>query len=137
MKLRDLAERLGCRLEGDGEIDIVRVATIQDAGPGDVTFLANPKYESALKTTRASAVLLREDAPPAPVRDAAHAPIPISRSPAPSASSPRRGGRVPGVHAMAAVAADARLGRDVSIGAFVVVGETMWRSATARSSFRT
>src|SRR5882672_2582719 len=66
MKLRELAERLACRLEGDGEIEIVRVAGIQDAGPGDLTFVANPKYLSALATTRASAVLLRDDAPGAP-----------------------------------------------------------------------
>ena len=44
MKLRELAERLACRLEGDGEIEIVRVAGIEDAGPGDLTFVANPKY---------------------------------------------------------------------------------------------
>jgi UDP-3-O-[3-hydroxymyristoyl] glucosamine N-acyltransferase len=42
VKLRDLAERLGCRLEGDGEVEIGRVAGIDNAGPGDVTFLANP-----------------------------------------------------------------------------------------------
>src|SRR5882672_8841268 len=73
MKLRDLAERLACRLDGDskiaggtgevGEIEIVRVAGIQDAGPGDLTFVANSKYLPALGTTRASAVLLRDDAP--------------------------------------------------------------------------
>ena len=45
MKLRDLAEQLACRLDGDGDIDIVRVAGIQHAQPGDLTFLANSKYE--------------------------------------------------------------------------------------------
>ena len=49
VKLRDLAERLDCRLEGDGDIEIARVAGIQDAGAGDVTFLANPKYEKLLR----------------------------------------------------------------------------------------
>ncbi len=66
MKLRDLADSLGCRLEGDGEIEIVRVAGIQDAQPGDLTFLANPKYEQALAGTRASAVILRDEANGAP-----------------------------------------------------------------------
>ena len=122
MKLRELAERLGCRLEGDGEIDIVRVATIQDAGPGELTFLANPKYESALKTTRASAVLLKDDAPAAPCA--------MLRTHDPYLAFARAVGvfapewRPPsGIHAMAAVAADARIGRDVSIGAFVSVAE--------------
>jgi UDP-3-O-[3-hydroxymyristoyl] glucosamine N-acyltransferase len=120
--LRDLAERLGCRLEGDGEIDIVRVATIQDAGPGDITFLANPKYESALKATRASAILLKDDAPPAPCA--------MLRTRDPYLAFARAVGLFapqwrpsPGVHAMAAVAANARIGRDVSIGAFVAVAE--------------
>ena len=43
MKLREIAERLECRLEGDGEIDIRRVAGIEEAGPGDLTFFTNPK----------------------------------------------------------------------------------------------
>ena len=63
MKLGELAERIGCRLDGDGAIDIVRVSGIQDAGPGDLTFVANNKYLGALDDTRASAVILREDAP--------------------------------------------------------------------------
>ena len=122
MKLRDLAERLGCRLEGDGEIDIVRVATIQDAGPGELTFLANPKYESALKTTGAAAVVLKDDAPAAPCA--------MLRTRDPYLAFARAVGlfappwRPPsGVHPMAAVAADARIGRDVSIGAFVSVAD--------------
>jgi UDP-3-O-[3-hydroxymyristoyl] glucosamine N-acyltransferase len=64
--LRELAERLECRLEGDGDVDIRRVAGIQDAGEGDITFLANTKYEKTLSATRASAVILRHEAPPAP-----------------------------------------------------------------------
>ena len=123
MKLRELAERLACRLEGDGEIEIVRVAGIDAAGPGDLTFVANPKYLPALSTTRASAVLLRDDAgaPPA---------LAVLRTADPYLSFARAVGVFapqwkpqPGVHAMAAVAGDASLGRDVSIGAFVAVGE--------------
>ena len=44
MKLKELAARLDCRLEGDGDVEIVRVAGIQDAQPGDVSFIANAKY---------------------------------------------------------------------------------------------
>ncbi len=122
MKLRELAERLGCRLEGNGDLDIRRVAGIQDAQPGDVTFLANPKYEKTLRLTRASAVILREDAPAAAcamlrTRDPYLA---FARAVALFAPAWRP---APGVHAMAAVAADAALGVDVSVGAFAVVGE--------------
>ena len=66
MKLAELAARLDCRLEGDGDVEITRVAGIHDAGPGDVTFLANRKYEKAMSMTRASAVIARDDAPGAP-----------------------------------------------------------------------
>ena len=122
MKLRDLAERLACRLDGDGEIEIVRVAGIQDAGAGDLTFVANPKYLPALATTRASAVLLRDEVPAG-----SHA---VLRTSDPYLAFARAVGLFaprwrpePGVHAMAAVAPDARLGDGVSIGAFVCVGE--------------
>lgn len=122
MKLRELAARLDCRLDGDGDIDIVRVAGIQHAEPGDVTFLANPKYERLLPDTRASAVILREEGPAAPCA--------VLRARDPYLAFARAVGLfapdwrpAPGIHALAAIAADATLGADVSIGAFVAVGE--------------
>ena len=60
MKLQEIAERLGCQLEGDGEIDIRGVAGIERAERGDLTFFANRKYASQLKTTTASAVIQGE-----------------------------------------------------------------------------
>ena len=122
MKLRDLAERLSCRLEGDGEVEIVRVAGIQHAEPGDLTFLANARYEAAVAHTRASAVLLRDGAPPAPCATL-RTPDPylaFARAVAFFAPAWRPAA---GIHALAAVAADASIGRDVSIGAFVSIGE--------------
>ena len=122
MKLSELATRLDCRLEGDGELDVTRVAGIQDAQPGDVTFLANPKYEKLLATTRATAVILKEDVPAAPcamlrARDpylafarAVSLFAPVSRP-------------APGIHALAAIAGGAHLGADVSVGPFVAIGE--------------
>jgi UDP-3-O-[3-hydroxymyristoyl] glucosamine N-acyltransferase len=122
VKLSELAERLDCRLEGDGDVDIHRVAGIQTAESGDVTFLANPKYEKALRTTRASAVILKNDAPAAPcamlrARDpylafarAVGLFAPVSRP-------------ASGVHSLAALANDVQLGAEVSLGAFVAVGD--------------
>ena len=72
MKLRDLAARLGCRLEGDGDLEIVRVAGIHDAGPGDLTFVANPKYEKALAATRRVGGDPADGRPRGAVRRAAH-----------------------------------------------------------------
>ena len=73
MKLRELAERLDCTLEGDGDIEIARIAAIEDAGPGDLTFFANPNMPLHCRHTRASAVIAAP-ASPAAVRDAARRP---------------------------------------------------------------
>ena len=122
MKLRDVAERLDCRLEGDGTIEIARVAGIGDAGPGDLTFLANPKYEKAVATTRASAVILREGAGRAPcaILYARDPYLAFARAVGLFAPASRPAA---GVHALAAVADNAKLGADVSIGPFVAIGE--------------
>jgi UDP-3-O-[3-hydroxymyristoyl] glucosamine N-acyltransferase len=63
MKLGEIAERLGCRLEGDAETEITSVAGIEEAGPGQLTFLDNRKYYPLAKTTRASAILIAPDGP--------------------------------------------------------------------------
>jgi UDP-3-O-[3-hydroxymyristoyl] glucosamine N-acyltransferase len=63
MKLADLAERLSCRLEGPPETEIHGVAGIDQANPGQITFLSNKRYIPLLKTTQASAVLIEEGAP--------------------------------------------------------------------------
>ena len=59
--LRELADRLGCVLRGDGGVEVHRVSGIEDSGPGDLTFVANPRYVPRLATTRASAVILSPD----------------------------------------------------------------------------
>lgn len=56
--LRDIAERLGAQVHGDGDCRIDHVATLAEAGPGGISFLANRRYRSQLLTTRASAVIL-------------------------------------------------------------------------------
>ncbi|HEY7615499.1 MAG TPA: LpxD N-terminal domain-containing protein, partial [Terriglobales bacterium] len=64
MKLSQLASILGARLEnGWPDTEITGVAGIEEAGPGQVTFVANPKYAAAAKTTMASAVIVGEDFP--------------------------------------------------------------------------
>jgi UDP-3-O-[3-hydroxymyristoyl] glucosamine N-acyltransferase len=57
-KLRDLAALIEGRIVGDPETEIRRMATIDQAQPGDITFLANPKYLPLLATTQASAVII-------------------------------------------------------------------------------
>jgi UDP-3-O-[3-hydroxymyristoyl] glucosamine N-acyltransferase len=122
VKLRQLAERLECRLDGDGDLDVTRVAGIQDAQPGDVTFLANSKYEKALSTTNASAVILKEGAPAAPCAMLRAADPYLAFARAVRLFNPESR-PAPGVDRLAAVAMDVRLGAEVSIGPFAVIGE--------------
>jgi UDP-3-O-[3-hydroxymyristoyl] glucosamine N-acyltransferase len=126
VKLSELADRLGCRLEGDGALDIVRVAGLDQAGPGDLTFVANAKYYGSLATTRASAVILphatpSEAAPPAgcsvlrsgdPYTTFARALELFAKTERPPA----------GVDRLTSIAPDVSLGADVSIGPFVTIG---------------
>jgi UDP-3-O-[3-hydroxymyristoyl] glucosamine N-acyltransferase len=124
LKLRELAERLQCRLEGDGEIDIRRVTGIEFAQPGDLTFIANPKYRQHLATTHASAIILSTQEP----AEGIHASLLRSADPyltfAHAVSLLTDGVSPPrGVDALSVVAPTAQLGRDVSVGACAVVGE--------------
>ena len=58
LRLAELAVRFGCELRGDPDTLVERVAPQQDAAPGSLAFLANPKYRKHLATPRASAVVL-------------------------------------------------------------------------------
>ncbi|MCS4505652.1 UDP-3-O-(3-hydroxymyristoyl)glucosamine N-acyltransferase [Arhodomonas aquaeolei] len=62
MTLRELAEATGCGLRGDGDIRIDRVASLGNAGPGAIGFFTGDRHRDELADTRASAVILREDA---------------------------------------------------------------------------
>ena len=56
--LGELAVRFGCELRGDPDLAVDHVAPLSSAGPGALSFLANPKLASQLPLTRASAVVL-------------------------------------------------------------------------------
>ena len=57
-RLGEIVARLGGELVGDRDIEIRRIATLENAGPGDLSFVSNPKYLRQLSGTRASAVIL-------------------------------------------------------------------------------
>ena len=120
--LSELATRLGCRLEGDGSADIRRVSTLEAAGPGDVSFLSNPKYAAQLAATGASAVILGEDAAPAPC------PMLRARDPylafaAAVALLAPDDRPAPGVSPSASVHPGAAIGPGCHIGPFAVIGD--------------
>ncbi|MCH8500459.1 MAG: UDP-3-O-(3-hydroxymyristoyl)glucosamine N-acyltransferase [Aliidiomarina sp.] len=61
MTLSELAEKIGATVRGDGALEITGLATLANAGLHQVGFLANEKYQSQLKTTKAGAVILRAE----------------------------------------------------------------------------
>src|SRR5438309_10666743 len=64
MKLADIASTLNARVEnGSPDLEITGVAGIEDAGAGQITLLANPKYAAAARTTKASAIILADNFP--------------------------------------------------------------------------
>lgn len=132
MRLDELAARIGCELQGDGGIEVGRVATLDDAQPGDVTFLSNPRYARTLPRTRASAVIVSaafEGALPAAALRAADPYLALARA-LEIFAPPRR--EEAGIHPTALVHPTARLGPDASVGAYAVIGAGTRVGARAR-----
>jgi UDP-3-O-[3-hydroxymyristoyl] glucosamine N-acyltransferase len=120
VRLGELAERLGCTLRGDGALEIARVVGVDEAGPGDLTFIANPRYVPRLATTRASAVIVAPDLPASlPSLVTPNPYLAFARAKALLHPGPRH---EPGVHPSAQVHPSAVLGAGVSVGPLVVVG---------------
>lgn len=58
MKIKEIAHILNGSFIGDGEVVIERLSPIDEAGTGDLTFIANPQYRRQMQTTRADAILV-------------------------------------------------------------------------------
>jgi UDP-3-O-[3-hydroxymyristoyl] glucosamine N-acyltransferase len=119
---RDIARIVGGEISGDPEQMVTGLAGIREAAPGDISFLASSKYLSAVKTTRASVLIVPQDTPvsfagtlirvdnPA----AAFAKLVEQVTPPPVTYKP-------GIHPSAVVASSARLGQDISIQPHAVI----------------
>lgn len=130
MRLSELAFRVGGELRGDGQIEIRGVAGIRDAKKGDLTFLGHRRYEGFLSTTKASAVIMDD-----PARDVTsehlgrNGDFAVIHNPNPYLAFQKAMTILygdlyhppVGVHERAVVAPDVKMGRNVSIGANVVV----------------
>lgn len=128
MKLGEIVSRLGCKLEGDGEIQITGVAGVEEAGPGQLTFLSNPKYRREAERTRAAALLLGPEAELARASDlpaialvrSKNAYLDFARAIEFFYEAPRFAA---GVHPTAVVAKSARIGPGAHIGPYCFVDE--------------
>ncbi len=123
MKLAQIASALNARLENSSpNIEITGVAGIEEAGSGQLTFVANPKYAAAARTTKASAVIVAEDFPaiPAAMLRAKNPYLTFARALELFYQPPRY---APGVHPTAVIHASARIGENAHIGPYVVIDE--------------
>ena len=122
MRLEELARQVGATLAGDGATDVVRVATLERAGPGSISFLANPRYRAQLAATRAAAVIVAPS-------EAGATPLPKLVDPNPYAVFARVAAilhpaerRAPSLHPSPQVDPTARIAKSAAIGACAVVG---------------
>lgn len=120
--VKQLARLLGCPYEGDGEVKIRGVASLEKARQGDLVFLSHPKHRTLLEKSEASAAII--------LKDETYRNIPVILSDNPHLSfikavelfySPYR--PEPGIHPTAVISSSAQIGKDVSIGAFCSVGD--------------
>jgi UDP-3-O-[3-hydroxymyristoyl] glucosamine N-acyltransferase len=121
MKLAELARVLGATCHGDQEQEITGVEGIEKAGPGQLTFVANPKYTPFARSTKAGAVLVTEDFEPiaAPTLRTANPYLAFARAIEIFHPSPHY---PPGIHSTAVIDPSATIGEEVHIAAYVVIG---------------
>jgi UDP-3-O-[3-hydroxymyristoyl] glucosamine N-acyltransferase len=121
MKLAELAERLGAELRGDGTLEVMGMRGIEEAGPSEVTFVANPKYAGLARTTRAAAILVTPDFPEiaATTLRLANPYLAFAQALGIFYQPPRY---EPGIHPTAVIDPTARLGSGAHVGAYAVIG---------------
>ena len=121
-RLGDIAEVLGIGMDGDAGIAIDGVATLANAGPAQLGFLANPRYRGQLADCRAGAVVIHPDE-----REHWKGPALLSRNPyadfARAAALFDTAAAAPaGMHPSAVIADDAVVDSSAHIGAHVSIG---------------
>jgi UDP-3-O-[3-hydroxymyristoyl] glucosamine N-acyltransferase len=129
MTVEEIATWLQGELVGDGKAQISRVAKIEEAAAGDLTFLANPKYEKFVSTTKATAILVSKQFPVD--KDHHNKGLSLIRVEDPYVAflhilkrlSPPVDPFPGGIHPTALVDPTATIGRNVRLGAHVVIGK--------------
>ncbi|MBM3795645.1 MAG: UDP-3-O-(3-hydroxymyristoyl)glucosamine N-acyltransferase [Acidobacteria bacterium] len=131
MTLGDLAARLGCQLHnGDPAREIAGVAGLEQAGPDQITFLANKKYAPKVRQSRAAAILASKPIEGVEMATLVSAQpyVDFARALGFFYQPPRP---APGIHPSAVVAATARIGEGASVGPLAVIGEKVTIGARA------
>jgi len=120
--LKELAEWVGGAVIGEGDVEISGVAPIEEAQPGEITFIANPKYLSKLNETGASAVIVSKDIRQAdkPLLSSANPYLAFGKI---LALYSRKPYQARGIDSGAFVSPTARLGKDMSVYPSVTIGD--------------
>ena len=121
LSLAELSVRFDCAMRGDPETRVSRVATLENAATGDISFLANAKYKKFLSATQASIVILDE-------KLAGESPAPVLMSPNPYGVYAKVAQVlhpppevVAGIHPSAVVSEHASISASAAVGALTVV----------------
>lgn len=123
MKLSVIASALKARLEnGSPDTEISGLNGIEQAGPHELSFVANPKYAAAARTTKAGAVIVGFDFPaiPAATLRVEDSYLSFARALELFHQPPQY---PPGIHPSAIIHSSARIGREAHIGPYVVIDE--------------
>jgi UDP-3-O-[3-hydroxymyristoyl] glucosamine N-acyltransferase len=124
LTLSEIAGIAGGELAGDGSLQIRGVARIEEAGPGDLSFLVNARYARYLNDSKVAALIVPKDL-------SLEIPIPLIRAENPyfaflkvvNVFYPPKPLIEKGIHPTAVIPKSTCVGQDVSIGAYVVIGE--------------
>ncbi len=129
MLLSEIASRLGCSVAGSADPDIHSLSGMEQAGPGQLTFLANPRYAHKVKDSRAAAIIAAQPSPHLPTLVSANPYLDFARALELFYQPPQL---APGISPLASIAPTATIGEGARIAPFVYVGEnvTIGRNAT-------
>jgi len=118
----EIAKILDCPYEGEGNTLLTGVSSLEQAKSGDLVFLAHPKFRKSLETTKGSAIILDPEVN--------FNRIPVIRSENPYLAFIKAVSVFytpycpePGIHPQACVSSSAKIGSQVSIGAYAVIGD--------------
>ncbi|MFH0762522.1 MAG: UDP-3-O-(3-hydroxymyristoyl)glucosamine N-acyltransferase [Candidatus Omnitrophota bacterium] len=122
--LKEIAGLIGAEVVGDEQIVITGVSGIKEAGEGDITFVANPKYFHLVEATCASAIIADKGLVSTNKK-------PIVRTENPSLAfakivasfAPNEAPSLAGIHSSAIIGKDVSLGKNVAVGPYVVIEE--------------
>ena len=123
--LKFLAEKLGGVVHGDESVEISKIATLSQAKEGDISFCSNPKYIKDLKETKATAVLITDEAISFCNTNAivlSNPYIALAMVMELFDKSPKPSGKI---HNKAVISSTAIIGKNVTIGANAVIGENV------------